>query len=159
MSLVYENSIGLGWAQVEHTAADVALQKLRVAGEQRRISCGGCSGCEAVSERDGMPRLDVRCGEHTLGSDVVQCGGGAQPTHDERGFVGPVTTFDLVSDLADVDPAHPRTFGVKGVLDDRGRGLVAVQPGEDRPRVQADAHRGSRARSASNALAIPLCAV
>jgi hypothetical protein len=126
-------AFGLGWAQVEHSAADVALQEFRVAGEERRISCGGCGGCEAVSESDGVQRLDVRCGEHALGGDVVQCGGGAQSTHDERGFVGPVTTFDLVGDLADVDPAHPRTFSVKGALDDRARGLVAVQPGEDRP--------------------------
>ena len=48
-----------------------------------------------------------------------------------------VTAFDLVADLTEVDPAHPRTFRVKGVLDDRACGLVAVQPGEDRASLVA----------------------
>jgi hypothetical protein len=54
-----------------------------------------------------------------------------------------VASFDLVGDLADIEPAHPRALFVEHPLHGaRGR-LVAVQPCQHCPGIEAGAHLGS----------------
>jgi hypothetical protein len=73
-----------------------------------------------------MRGLDVRGREDAFGGDVVERNRRSQPADDERGLARPVTAFDLVGDLADVQPRHPRSLGVEHVLHGCRCGLVSV---------------------------------
>ena len=103
-----------------------------------------------------MHRLDVGSGENAVGRDMVQGDRRAQASDHERSLIDTVAAFELVRNFSDVQPAHPRTLGVECPLNHAGGRLVTVEPRQHRPRVQAYAHRGSRARSSSSAAAKPL---
>jgi hypothetical protein len=103
-----------------------------------------------------MSRLDVHRRENAARRDLVQRHGGAEAVHHQVGFRKAVAAFDLIRHLADIQPAHPGTFGFEGSLGFAGSGLVTVEPGENRSRVETHAHLGSWSRSASSAAARPL---
>jgi hypothetical protein len=110
---------------------------------------------EAVSQRDRRGSLQARDLDHPCCSRKVQRQRGPKVSQRLIGSGVPLITRHSVVDLHQVHPAHDRAIR-KRFLNPRERWLLSIQPSEDRPRVQADAHRGSRARSLSRRSAIPV---
>ncbi len=112
---------------------------------------------EAVSKRDRRSGLQARDLDHPGRPWKVrrECGPQVAQRLVSRG--APLIAGQPVVDLYQVDPAHHRAI-CEQLPDPGERWLLAVQPREDRPGVQADAHRGSRARSSSRRAAIPVFA-
>jgi hypothetical protein len=133
------------------------IDDLRISGEEREIvSCGGRDR-EAVPQRDRRACLQARDLDHPGRSRKIGRERGTKISQRlVSGSLALVTRYSVV-DLYEVDPAHRRAIR-KRALDPRERGLLAVQPGKDGPRIQADAHRGSRARSSSRRAAMPVFA-
>ena len=142
------------------------LDEVGVAGQERRSVSGSRGGGEAVGQGDGVHRLDPRRRQRALRRGHVQATERAQLTEHLLGRPGAVVTVNPVVHLGQVDPAEPGPLADR-LLDAPGRGLVAVQPGEDRPGVQAGARsagsirltagwRRASARSAAPAIGLGL---
>lgn len=118
------------------------------------MSCGGRNR-EAVPKRNCGSCLQACDLDHPGGPWKVQREHSPQVPQRLISRGAPVIASHSAVDLNEVDPAHDRAIREQ-LLEPRERGLLAVQPSEDHPRVEADAHRGSRARSSSRRAAIPV---
>jgi hypothetical protein len=126
-------------------------------GEEREIVRGGGRKSEAVSERDLRSRLQAGDLQHPGCPWEVCCEHGTKVFHHLLGDHLALVARDSVIDLHEVDPAHHRS-PCEQPLNSGECGLLTIQPGKDGPRVEADVHRGSRARSSSRRAAIPVFA-
>jgi hypothetical protein len=120
------------------------------------MCCGGRDR-EAAPKRDRRSSLQARYRDHPRRPRKVRCERGTKISQClVSGRLASVTHYPVV-DLYEVDPAHHRAIR-KRALHTGERRLLAIQPGKDGPRIQADAHRGSCARSSSRRAAMPVFA-
>jgi hypothetical protein len=131
------------------------IDDLWVSGEERSIVSRGGRDREAVPKRDRGCCLQARDLDHPGGPRKIQSERSPQIPQCLISRGAPLVTSHPVVDLYEVDPAHDRASREQ-LLNPGERPLLAVQPSKDRPGVQADAHRGSRARSSSRRAAIPV---
>jgi len=92
---------------------------------------------EAVGKCDRMRGLDARRSENTGWRDPIESSCGTQTSDHQVGFVDTVAAFNQVSDLADIEPTHPRTIDFECCLHLSRRRFVTVEPCQHRPGVQA----------------------
>lgn len=133
------------------------VDDLGVAGQQHEIMCGGGGHREAVRERNRSASLQSGDLDHPGGPGQVQRKGRSQICECPIGRVSSLIALHAVVDLNQIDPARQGSIR-KDSIDAGDCGLFSVQLGQDRPGVQTDAHRGSRARSSSRRLAMPVFA-
>ncbi len=119
--------------------------------------CRGGRNGEAVPKRNRRSALQARNLDHPGCPWKVQRERGPYVAQRLVSRGATLIARHTVVDLDQVNPAHH--WAICEQLPNPGkRRLLAVQPGEDRPGVQAGAHRGSRARSSSRRAAIPVFA-
>jgi hypothetical protein len=118
-----------------------------------------CSGRnrEAIPERDRRSGLQSRHLDHPRCPRKIRGQRGAKVSPRFISGLSTLVTRHSVVDLHQIDPAHHRTID-KRLFNPGKRRLLPIQPGEDGPGIQADAHRGSRARSSSRRAAMPVFA-
>jgi len=110
---------------------------------------------EAVPERDRRTSLQASDLDHPRGSGKVERERGSEVRERLVGCVSTLVALHAVVDLNEIHPACQRSVCDQSVDAGESR-LIPIQPGKDRPGVQANAHRGSRARSLSRRVAIPV---
>jgi hypothetical protein len=157
---IAEAPLALDWRARRSSTRQGGLTRSTISGspgEEREIVRGGGRKSEAVSERDLRSRLQAGDLQHPGCPWEVCCEHGTKVFHHLLGDHLALVARDSVIDLHEVDPAHHRS-PCEQPLNSGECGLLTIQPGKDGPRVEADVHRGSRARSSSRRAAIPVFA-
>jgi hypothetical protein len=142
---------------LDFTRAVWEIDDLWISREERETVSRSGRNRKAVAQSDRRSCLQARRLDHPGCPRKIRREYGAKISQRLIRRLLPLVTRHSVIDLHEVDPAHHRTIA-KRLLDPGERRLLPVQPGQDSPRVQADAHRGSRARSSSRRAAMPVFA-
>ena len=137
------------------TRAIGELDDLRITGEQNEIVGDGRRYSKAVAEGDRCASLQARGLNHPRRAGEIWRESGSERTERVIGDDSPVIALHAVVDLNEVHPAHHWPTSEQP-FDARESRFFTIQPGENRPRVKAGTHRGSRARSSSKRIAIPV---